>query len=74
LEAELDAVSGMVDDVIFDPAFRPVDTHGARIKGAAFYLLDHPAQNDHLPALRDWFARRNYPEYFEAAKAAGGEE
>ena len=58
MEAELKAVTDMVDDILYDPRFKPVDWEGNRITGADLYLLDHEIQYDHLPALRQWFVNR----------------
>jgi hypothetical protein len=58
LRAELDRVADLLDDILFDPAFKPTDADGKRIKGAAFYLLEHPVQQDHVQALREWFVQR----------------
>lgn len=55
-EKELSAVADMLDDIFFDPKFRPVDSDGNEIKGDDYYLVDHPLQEHHIPALRQWFA------------------
>lgn len=55
---ELESVECMVDDLLYDPKFKPVDAEGNRIRGGDYYLLDHPIQHDHLPALREWFVNR----------------
>ena len=58
LEKELAAVTDLIDDVLYDPTWKPVDETGQPIKGNAMYLLEHPVQKDHMPALREWFVKR----------------
>jgi hypothetical protein len=58
LQAELRHVEELIDDVLYDPSFKPVDESGNRIHGDEFYLTDHPVMDDHVPALRQWFVRR----------------
>ena len=57
LREELDAVHDMVDDILYDPAWEPVTETGERIRGDDLYLLEHPVQEDHMPALREWFVK-----------------
>ena len=68
LEAELNSVRDMVDDILHDPTWKPVTEAGEPIRGNDRYLLDHPVQNDHMPALRGWFVDSYVAE--AAAKAA----
>ena len=59
LYGELEEVTDLIDDILFDPTFKPVDHDGKRITGNDLYLLDHPVQERHMPALRQWFVSRN---------------
>ncbi len=54
-KVELQAVVDLLDDVFYDPTFEPRDGDGQPITGDDMYLLDHPLQEQHLPALRKWF-------------------
>jgi len=58
MENELQSVTDMVDDILYDPRFKPVDEDGNRITGADLYLFDHPVQEHHIPAIRQWFVGR----------------
>ena len=57
LQREQAEVVDMIDDILYDPAWKPVTHGGKPIRGNDLYLTDHPIQYDHLPALRDWFVR-----------------
>jgi len=58
LENELQTVTDLIDDILYDPSFYPVDEQGKPIHGNLLYMLDHPVQERHMPALRDWFISR----------------
>ena len=58
LERELATVTDLIDDVLYDPHWKPVDETGQPIKGNAIYLLEHPVQKNRMPALREWFVKR----------------
>lgn len=61
LEAKLAEVTDLVDDILYDPQFHPVDKDGNEIRGNDLYRLDHPVRDRHMPDLREWFVKR-YPE------------
>ena len=65
---EREHVIELVDDVLFNPHVRLVDSEGNRLRGAEVYLSDTPIMTDHLPALRQWFVSVTYTG--EAAEAA----
>lgn len=58
LEQELATVTDLIDDVLYDPHWKPVDETGQPINGNAIYLLEHPVRQNHMPALREWFLNR----------------
>ncbi len=56
LEEELHGVADLVDDVLYDPTFHPINrTTGKEVRGNDLYLQDHPVQDQNMPALRAWF-------------------
>jgi hypothetical protein len=67
LRPALTEVTDIIDDVLFDPTFHPRDEHGDEIRGNDLYLIPHPVQEHHMPALRMWFVQ-------QTARAAGGGE
>lgn len=69
LRVELQTVTDCLDDILYDPQFHPRDEYGHEIRGNDLYLLPHPVQECHMPALREWFVRHCN----EAAQAGGGE-
>ena len=58
LRAALELVTDMVDDILYDPHWSPRNGHGEQIRGDDLYLLDHPVQESHVPALRQWFVEQ----------------
>lgn len=54
---KLQEVVDLIDDILFDSSFRPVDSEGNPIKGNDYYLVEHPVQEHHMPALRQWFVK-----------------
>ena len=59
LTAELDRVFDMVDDILYDPTFKPRTQTGKPITGDDVYLLEHKVQYEHMPSLRAWFVERS---------------
>lgn len=55
LREELHLVADLIDDVLYDPCWHPVNRAGETIRGDDLYLMDHPIQDLHTPALRNWF-------------------
>ena len=58
LTDELQRVTDLIDDILYDAEFQPVDASGHRITGRELYLTDHPLVECHVPALRQWFVNQ----------------